>query len=585
MTDFFRTIFISQKKTLFYVTLLLILLVGVFFRTYHFYDWLHFETDQVDDYLAVSPAVEAGVGELPLVGPKAGATSLRLGPIFYIFEYIGASLTGNTPAGHASVTLFFALLSLPLFFFTASLFFEKIITLCLTGIFSTSIFMILYSRFSWNPNLLPFFVLLSIFSLIKAVSTQEPRKQLIWMSSFAIALAVIMQLHIASLVITPVCAVIFLLWKRPSFPKHVWLAGALFFILLFSPMIVHEIAVQGQTFRELTGNASVHSKNSRDGITSEFIQTIRYHSGEYLLILTGYDIVNGSYRPNGSSFGISCPSCKSEAPFRIAGYLFLIISIILLLKLIFRETDKQKKDFLILTLLWFTVSFLFFFYVLISGKYLYPRFFLLVSPLSFFFFGFFLHWINPQKNKLRLYSTLAITLFIICINTRAITKTFKQNARVLSSKDIVVETEDIFPHTQRITLEQQQRIVDFITARVKVSDVPLYLKSESEYEPSLWTLLRKNGIDFQGGTSSSSPLYEQGMYVFIYRTASPLTKDMTLYKTNFSVNEEVSFGALTLQILKPKPEFIIGTQQTDKQSYPSVQSALKLPRFKSVLTR
>ena len=64
----------------------LVVCAGVFLRTYHFSDWLHFELDQAFDYDLVSPAVGHSPLDLPLLGPNVGGGLLRLGPAFYYME-------------------------------------------------------------------------------------------------------------------------------------------------------------------------------------------------------------------------------------------------------------------------------------------------------------------------------------------------------------------------------------------------------------------------------------------------------------------------------------------------------------------
>lgn len=580
MFHFFRKIYSSPKATLFYGVLSIIFIAGVFVRTYHFSDWLHFETDQVDDYFAVAPAVDSGIGKLPIVGPKAAGTDLRLGPVFYFFEFISATIFGNTPAGHAGATVFFAIISIPLFFLTSRLFFEKTISLFLTGIFSTSLFLTLYSRFSWNPNLLPFFTLLVMLSLVKAVSEKNVRKQTLWFASFASALAITMQLHISAFVTFPAFVGCFFLWRRPRITKRAWLIGTLLFLLVFTPTILYEIRSEGQTFRAFIKKTDAKSETTNKGRQEKIVQNIRYHAGEYLLILTGHDAINGGSRPNGTSLGLSCSSCAEEAPYRVIGYIFLFSSVVLLIRNISKETDKRKKDFLVLVLLWFLFSFIFFLTIMLSGKYLYPRFFLLVAPIPLFFFGFILRAIDPRKDIVRFYMTLLFAALIILVNTKGIFSTFEQNTLAASDKKIEVSTEDVFPDTGRITLEQQQRIVDFISEKALGSKKAVYLKSESEYEPSLWLLLNKNGIDFYGNVAGDSILYKEGLYVFVFRSASPFTKDMKSYQKRFSIDEEVSFGSLTLQILEPKPEFIGGIKQREPFTYQQKHSALDIPRFK-----
>lgn len=578
MYEIIRRLSVSPKKTAFYFVLLSVLFVGIFFRTYHFSDWLHFETDQVDDYFAVSPAIEIGWGKLPLVGPKAAGTDLHLGPIFYIFEFISAKIFGNTPVGHAGATLFFSILSLPLFYITSRLFFSRINSLFLSGIFATSTFLILYSRFSWNPNVLPFFLLLIIFTVTKSVSKASHSRQSFWLFSAVISIAVAMQLHVSAMLVVPAFVIGFFLWKRPYFPVKTWLIALIIFGTMFIPTILYEIATHGQTINALTSKIDIPSEEGSSKATTKIIQNFRYHAGNYFLILTGHDSIN-SNRPNGSSLGVSCLSCAAEAPYRIAGYVFFALSIFFLIAFIFKEKNEEKKSFLIVVFLWFIFSFFFLFSIMISGKYLYPRFFLLAAPIPIFFFGFFLHSISPERNIFRFCIAFMLTALIIFMNLKTTIEIFSQTKQVTRSETVIVGKEDIFPDTNRMTLEQQEKITDFIAEKARGKNLPVYLKSESEYEPSLWMLLQRNHIAFSGPTLSTDDIYEKGLYFFVFRSASPLTKEMRLYLEKFSVSEEVPFGALTLSILDPKPASITQKIQNEKKTYQKMEDALNIPRL------
>ena len=126
----------------------IIILAGVFLRSYNFSDWLHFELDQSRDAKVIDLAVENGPGDLPLLGPKAAGSFLRLGPIFYYFGYLSAEIFGNTPDGIAVITLIFSCLTLPLFYLFSRRYFSQKISLFLLAIFSSSIFFILISVFA-----------------------------------------------------------------------------------------------------------------------------------------------------------------------------------------------------------------------------------------------------------------------------------------------------------------------------------------------------------------------------------------------------------------------------------------------------
>ena len=119
--------------------LLGIILIGIFLRTYNFHDWLRFNADQSRDAEVVSNSLE-GKSSLPLLGPKAGGTEFRLGPIFYYFQTASAAFFGNQPDKMAYPDLFFSILSIPLLFLFLRKLFSERIALSSTAIYSLSFF-------------------------------------------------------------------------------------------------------------------------------------------------------------------------------------------------------------------------------------------------------------------------------------------------------------------------------------------------------------------------------------------------------------------------------------------------------------
>ena len=146
----------GKKRELIFV--LLIISAGIFFRTYNFSNWLHFEVDQVYDIDSIAAAVDNGIGNLPLLGTNAGGGALRLGPAFYYLEYLSAKIFGHTPPGYAAFVVVLAILSLTLFYLFSRRYFSARISLALLAVFSFSVYFIQYSRFAWSPNVLPFFI-------------------------------------------------------------------------------------------------------------------------------------------------------------------------------------------------------------------------------------------------------------------------------------------------------------------------------------------------------------------------------------------------------------------------------------------
>ena len=565
---------IKEKKWELALVLSLVFL-GIFLRTFHFSDWLHFEIDQSYDYLMVSPAVTQGIENLPLLGPTAGGgRTLRLGPAFYYLEYLSAKIFGNNPTGHAMLVLILSILSLPLFYIFSKKYFSKNISIGLLAIFSTSVYLVLYSRFSWSPNVLPFLILLTFYTLLRSVSKKEENKDL-WFLFFAIAIGITTQIHFNSFFIIPVVAIGFLLIKRPKFKLRNWILAMIIFLFLYSPVIINEIKTKGQDisfFQErISGSpkeeSSLESKKNLKEISTKIVQNFRYHAYEYFLIISGKDTANTS-RPKGYSLGLTCNSCKEDLPWRTVGLALFVSGAILLTWKLVKEKDDERKNFLIISALWLLASFFYFFAITYDGLYIYPRFFLVVSPLPFIFLGLIFESIGSNKNKIILAFFTVIILFLSFLNLQKMTDNFNQ-LKNAPFQDKKVEKEDIFPNNYRITQKQQLLITDYIASKFKQNNYPVYIKTIHEYEPTFWYYLGRKGIYYYGQIKHAS-IYKQGNYFLISYTAES-KKELDKYNDKFNVSEEKQFGILNVFSLEPKIEFITSERQSDSDKETPIQ--------------
>ena len=539
---------LAHKREL--AVVILIIAVGIFLRAYHFSDWLHFEIDQSYDTLLVSPAVEHGISNLPLLGPTAGGgRALRLGPAYYYLEYLSTTLFGNTPPGHAAFVLLFAIFSLPLFYLLCRKYFSRSVALGLLAIFAVSPYLVLYSRFSWSPNVLPFLVILSFYALLKSVSPEEAKKDF-WFVVTSATIAIITQIHFNAFFIVPPVVLVFLIIKRPVFKWQTWLATVGIFLALYSPVIISDIKNNGQNLHyfteKLAGGTTSHSSFSQ-----KLIQIIQYHASNYFLITTGIDHINGNKLVDDGF-----QSAKTR-PWRIAAILLLLAELIILGNNFFREKDRARKDFLLLISLWFAVSFFYLFSVAKSGLNIYPRFFLLMAPLAIILLGFILEKIKPEKNARRQVFFLVLILGLLFSNL-SVVKTYFSQLSQAQTEPVSVQTEDVFPNTARVTLAQQYAIVDFMESKSKLNHYPIYLRAKHEYEPIFWYHLEKRGIPFEEAIKDDVT-YQEGNYFLI---TFPAKKELESFLPRFTVAEKKDFGALVVYYLTPKPASITAIKQT-----------------------
>lgn len=550
----------SNKKRTYICLLILIFFTGVFLRSYHFSDWLHFELDQSRDAKVINLAIENGPGSLPLLGPRAGGSFLRLGPVFYYFKYASALIFGNTPSGMAVIIMIFGILAMPVFYFLIRRYFSKLISLSLLAIFATSLFLIMYSRFSWNPNPLPLFVILAFYGLLRAVNEEEKNKGN-WLLVSAFSIAVATQLHFLAFVSVPIIAVIFLVIKRPKIRLKYWIGAIAIILVMNLPVIINDIKTGGknisQLYEVILGKTD---KESEKSLLRKIEKDYREHSAGYFLMLTSKDSELPTIKkiPN---LSIECDSdCKQHLP---AGFISIIIfslGIILLISRLFFEKDSGKKDFLLIISIWFVISFGLFLPISFSIS---PRFWLLASILPFVFLGLsleFLGKIAPKKIAPSL--IVLIALLFCCSNLYEIYKRFNEMKNA-PYEAFETDPDRILKEKNRVTLEQQYMIGDYIKNFYDQNRYPVYLDSDPFHKRSLTFILENKKIpvvDFKGITKGGK-VYRNGSYFLVFPSSANLNKEMNQYSSFYDLHETKQFGTMKVLHFVPKQEAINREQQ------------------------
>src|SRR3989344_3333633 len=130
-------------------------------------------------------------GDLTLLGPAASVGGFFLGPIYYYFMAPFLLLFNFNPVGPAVMVALFGIATVWLVYRVGSEFFGSRAGLIAAAIYGISQLVIAYSRSSWNPNPMPFFSLLFLYILYKAVN----RNKIILFAFCGILLGILMQLH------------------------------------------------------------------------------------------------------------------------------------------------------------------------------------------------------------------------------------------------------------------------------------------------------------------------------------------------------------------------------------------------------
>ena len=319
------------------IFIIAVISLGIFLRTFHFSSWLHFEIDQAFDFDLVLPAVSDGPQNLPLLGPNVGGGLLRLGPAFYYLQYASALVFGNTPTGHAMNVLILSILALPLFYVFCRKYFSKIEALGLLTIFTTSLYCVLYARFSWSPNVLPFLILFSFFALLQAFAAKEKHPARWFLLSVA-AITVTSQIHFNSFFVAPLIAVTFTAIKRPRFAWKVWLAALGIVAVLYLPVVLNDVKNSKENYHYLKEKFA-KTKPGDIFAANTIFQTVQYSAYEYFFINTANDQINGT-KLTGNGF--DCKNCQENLGLKILAIVLFLLSLVVLMVKFLKEKNHGK---------------------------------------------------------------------------------------------------------------------------------------------------------------------------------------------------------------------------------------------------
>jgi len=171
------------------IILFFILLAAAFLRLYKIDQYMTFLGDEGRDVLVVYNLLH---GTPTLLGPTASVGGFFLGPIYYYFMAPFLWIFNYNPVGPAVMVALFGIATVWLVYKVGKDFFNPLTGIIASLLYAISPLVVGYSRSSWNPNLMPFFSLLSLYVLYHAVSD---RRKFLLFSLCGFLLGIAIQLH------------------------------------------------------------------------------------------------------------------------------------------------------------------------------------------------------------------------------------------------------------------------------------------------------------------------------------------------------------------------------------------------------
>ncbi|OGH37516.1 MAG: hypothetical protein A3B44_02895 [Candidatus Levybacteria bacterium RIFCSPLOWO2_01_FULL_38_21] len=172
--------------------LLGILVFAAFLRLYRIQDYMTFLGDEGRDVLVVYNILH---GKLTLLGPTASVGGFFLGPIYYYFMAPFLLIFNYNPVGPAVMVALFGIATVWLVYKFAKEIFNQRVALISSLLYAISPLVIAHSRSSWNPNIFPFFSLLTLYVIYRALIKNNVKLFILG----GVLLGISMQLHYLAL--------------------------------------------------------------------------------------------------------------------------------------------------------------------------------------------------------------------------------------------------------------------------------------------------------------------------------------------------------------------------------------------------
>ncbi len=252
--------FIGKNKSEVFI-LALILLLGAVLRLYRIDEYMTFLGDEGRDAIIVRRFL---VNFDPiLIGPGTSIGNMYLGPLYYYLIAPALLIAGFSPVGPSVFVALLGVLTIGLVWFFARILFPvgsrsiNVGAIVASLMYAISPIVIVYSRSSWNPNVMPLFSLLCIYGIWKSWSSLDYR----YLILVGISYAFVLQSHYLGLLLAPTLFVFWILMiirvlgvgknnlgKEGRKALTYFFAGLLIFLFLMSPLVIFDIRHGWQNF-------------------------------------------------------------------------------------------------------------------------------------------------------------------------------------------------------------------------------------------------------------------------------------------------------------------------------------------------
>lgn len=254
--------------------LIVFFIISIGLRLYNFEPHLTFLGDQGRDAIIVKRIIT--FEHLPLVGPPTSIGQVFLGPFYYYLIAPFLLLWNFNPVGLGYGVLILSCIGILLSYLAVSKTMGKLVASLFLAFIASSSVNISFARFSWNPNLLPVFIFITLYFFYKMITKLHTRDAFVFGLFFALSL----QLHYVTIMLALPFTVLLLVGYLKNTRRFKQLATNLLvsiasFGLFFSPLIIFDLRhdfINTKTFLKMFSQTDVVS-SPHASLLARFIDT------------------------------------------------------------------------------------------------------------------------------------------------------------------------------------------------------------------------------------------------------------------------------------------------------------------------
>ncbi|MBP6979735.1 glycosyltransferase family 39 protein [Candidatus Curtissbacteria bacterium] len=227
----------AKNQKLEFLSLLFLVLIASILRLWNIEGHMTFLGDEGRDALVLLNIFQEG--RLTLLGPSASVGGFFLGPAYYYLVIPGFLLFGMSPVGMAFEVAVLGFATVIILYLLIKKYLGFLPAILATLLYSVSPVVVMFSRSSWNPNILPFLSLLIFVFLLLS----KEKNKIVFSFAVGAIFGLAIQSHYLGLILALPIFIITTIFSINNISRliKIYLITFLGFLFTFSPYFLFEL--------------------------------------------------------------------------------------------------------------------------------------------------------------------------------------------------------------------------------------------------------------------------------------------------------------------------------------------------------